>query len=177
MSGAGAQRDQPLLWLSLRSLLTAQKGPSLCPTLPWGAVTHGALLYQGGCETAGAALAWCHRLCQCESCPELAESPPQWRELSQVRSFLRLTSWCQRQYGSSSRAARGGCSRRLLQQVHSAIAVWQLPTVPGGSLTTTALRVPALLHPQGAAEGPLPLHNGHLCATIGMWTPWGSVTG
>lgn len=53
---------------SLRSLLTAQEGPSSCPILPCGC-----------CHTQpgravgwlGVSWQWCHRLCQCESCPEL----------------------------------------------------------------------------------------------------------
>lgn len=67
VSGAGAQQDQPVLWFSLRSLLTAPRVPHCAPFALW-------VLSHTSWEAVGwlrVSWQWCHRLCQCESCPEL----------------------------------------------------------------------------------------------------------
>lgn len=73
---------------SLRSLLTAQEGPSLCPILPCGCChTEPGRLWDGwGCPGSG--VTGCASVSHAQS---WAESPPQWCE-HQVRSFLRPTS-------------------------------------------------------------------------------------
>lgn len=65
MSDVGAQRDQPLLWflacLQLRgSLIVAHFALWVLSHAYWEAVGWLLVSWQ-----------WCHRLCQCESCPEL----------------------------------------------------------------------------------------------------------